>query len=332
MACRPRIPVVATAAVLACGALTGCGSSNGSRGTGAPPPEPAPTASVQAFPAAKGMTLADLQKTYAEGPILAPSVSLLEPGTDRVGFALFDRAQKQLRGAAVALYTGRADGTGVRGPFVARAETLAVKPQFISRQSAEDPDGAKGVYVAEVPFPKRGRAVVLALARLDGKILSTAPVPMKVGTRGATPPGPGQKAILIHTLTGADVAGNLAKIDTRIPPAPDLHAVDFADVLGKKPVVLTFATPQLCQSRVCGPVVDIVEQVKAETGDGVAFIHQEIYRDNQLSKGVRPQVAAWHLASEPWTFAIDRHGVISDRLEGAVSVGELERAVAKVRR
>jgi peroxiredoxin len=79
-------------------------------------------------------------------------------------------------------------------------------------------------------------------------------------------------------------------------------------------------------------VVDIVEQVKATAPKGVAFIHQEIYKDNQVNKGVRPQVAAWRLASEPWTFVIDRRGRISTRFEGAYSVGELQRAVAKVAR
>jgi hypothetical protein len=45
---------------------------------------------------------------------------------------------------------------------------------------------------------------------------------------------------------------------------------------------------------------------------------------------VRPQVAAWKLASEPWTFVIDRSGKVSARFEGAFSIGELQRAVAKV--
>jgi glutathione peroxidase-family protein len=62
----------------------------------------------------------------------------------------------------------------------------------------------------------------------------------------------------------------------------------------------------------------------------VAFIHQEIYKDNQVNKGSTSQVAAWRLPSEPWTFVIDRTGRISQRFEGAVSPGELERAVAKV--
>jgi hypothetical protein len=77
-------------------------------------------------------------------------------------------------------------------------------------------------------------------------------------------------------------------------------------------------------------VVDVVAQVQAQTGDKVSFIHQEIYKDNDVSKGLRPQLVPYHLQTEPWTFVIDRNGVISTRFEGAFSPGELERAVAKV--
>ena len=73
-------------------------------------------------------------------------------------------------------------------------------------------------------------------------------------------------------------------------------------MLGKEPIVLLFATPQFCQSRVCGPVVDVAEQAKHEFGDEARFIHMEIYNDNDPSKGVRPQVRAFHLPTEPWLF------------------------------
>ena len=106
---------------------------------------------------------------------------------------------------------------------------------------------------------------------------------------------------------------------------------DFADVLGKKPVVLLFATPALCASRTCGPVVDIAEQVRAQSGKGVTFIQQEIYKDNDPGKPVRDQVAAWRLPTEPWAFVIDRAGKVAARFEGVFSVGELARAVAKVK-
>jgi hypothetical protein len=139
-------------------------------------------------------------------------------------------------------------------------------------------------------------------------------------------PQVGQKAPLIHTPTPEDVGGDLSRITTRIPPDTQ-NKVDYADVLGKEPIVLLFATPQFCQSRVCGPVVDVAEQVKQLYGDKAAFIHMEIYNDNDPSKHVRPQVRAFHLPSEPWLFAIGRDGRIEAVIEGAFGVEELTRVV-----
>lgn len=311
-------------------ALTGCGSAE--LDAAAPEP-PSPSGRAQDFPKpAKGGTLADLESGLPEGPILTPAVALLEKGDNRLGFALFDAARTQISGAQVALYTARPDGTAVRGPFVARSESLAVKSGFASKTTTQDPDSAKSVYVAETPFTRSGPIAVTALVRLDGRLMKTKPEAMTVGAKGATPPRVGDRAIPIDTETVASAGGDIASIDTRVPAAPELHRDNFRDVLGKKPVVLIFATPQLCQSRVCGPVVDVALQVKAAVGDGVAFVHQEIYRGNEVEKGLRPQVGAWHLATEPWIFVIDRKGIVRARFEGPVSTGELQRAVAAVDR
>jgi hypothetical protein len=326
----PSLRLLGALAALAMLVLAaGCGSSDDSGKNQPAPAEPQPTASKEDFPPAAGKTLPDVIGSLPSGPVLVPSVSLLEKGKDRVGFALFDTAGKQIAGAGVALYVGKVDGSGAHGPFVARSESLKVAPQFESKQTATDPNSARGVYVADVPFNREGRFAVLAVAKLDGRLVATSPIAMKVGQKGAKPPGQGEKAPVIHTLTPPDVAGNVAKIDTRIPAAPSLLKDDFADVVGKKPVVITFATPQLCQSRVCGPVVDVVAEVQSKFGDKVSFIHQEVYQDNDTSKGLRPQLAAYHLQTEPWTFVIDRSGAVSTRLEGAFSPGELERAVEK---
>jgi hypothetical protein len=95
-------------------------------------------------------------------------------------------------------------------------------------------------------------------------------------------------------------------------------------------VVLLFATPALCQTRVCGPVADIAQQVKQEFDDRVAFIHQEVYNDNTINEGPRPQMLAYRLSTEPWCFVIDRSGRVSTVLQGSFSVQELEGAVEKV--
>jgi len=326
---RPRrTPLLAVALSVLALVVAGCGG--GDEKAASAPPQPQPTAKAADFPAGKG-TLQDLQSAASEGPVLAPAVSVLSSGEpNRFGFGLFDTAQKQIAGAQVALYTARKDGTGVQGPYLARSESLAVKGPYLSRSSAADPDAAKSVYVADLPFKKGGRHVVTALVRLDGRMLRTNATTVQVDAAGPQPPAVGDKAVKVHTPTLDDVGGDATKISTRTPPAEDLLQTDLADVLGKQPVVITFATPLLCQSRVCGPVVDVVEQVKASAPEDVAFIHQEIYQDNDAGKPVTEPVAAWRLQSEPWTYVIDRKRIVRARFEGAVSVGELQRAVDQV--
>ena len=102
----------------------------------------------------------------------------------------------------------------------------------------------------------------------------------------------GEAAPKVETDTVASAKGDEESIDTRIPTAPELHQESFADVVGKKPVALLFATPQLCQSRVCGPVTDIALQMKAKYGDKMTFIHQEVYADNDPNKGLRKPLQA----------------------------------------
>ena len=308
--------------------IAGCG---GASAGSAPPPEPQLSARAADFPAATGRTLDDLKAQTGHSLVFRPTtVMALRKGMNRYAFALYDVAGKQVTGAKVALYTAHEDGTGVHGPYIARSESLKVDGTFQSRTTAADKNAAKAVYVADVPFRHWGRLIVAAMAKLDGRLIMTNPFTADAVRRPAGPPGVGDMAIPVHTRTLADVGGDASQLDTRIPPATDLLKTDLADVVGHKPVVITFATPALCQSRVCGPVVDIVEQAKARAPKGVVFIHQEIYQDNNANKGLQGPVAAWRLRTEPWTFVISKSGRIAARFEGAFSAGELERAIAKV--
>ena len=332
---RVRFALIFAAALAAALAAAGCGgsSSPSTPTTTVKPLQAAAKTATTEFAKPSGKSLAELRQGMAEGLILAPSVSVLEPGTNRYGFALFDSARKQVAEAPVALYVSRTDGTGVRGPYVAHSESLAVKPQFQSRTTASDPNAAKSVYVARVPFSKPGRYRVTAITQLDGRPVSSSSFSAQVqphGTRGL-PPLVGDAAPKVDTPTLDDVAGDAAQISTRLPPATDLLQTNLADVYGKKPVALLFATPALCQSRVCGPVVDVMEQARSELGsDKVAFITNEIYKENRVDQGLRPQPMAYRLPTEPWLFVLDRRGHVAQRIEGAFSVAELEAAVRRV--
>jgi len=308
-------------------ALAGCGGGGDDNGASAPPAT-APTA--QAFPSASGKaTLGDLVKGLPQGPNLAPSQSRLDAGDARFAFGLFDRGNKAVNGAAVAVYTASETQTDVRGPYVARFESLDVDRRFQSRTTASDPNTARGIYVAHIPLTK-GRHVLIALVRLDDRLVASSASLAPAGVPGG-PPSVGQPAIRVHTPTAASVGGDLSKIDTRVPP-DGMHSVDLANVLGRRPVILVFATPALCQSRTCGPVVDEVEQLRSELGGRAAFIHMEVYNDNDASRGYRPQLRAWRLTTEPWVFAIGRNGRVAARIEGAASLGELRAAAQKALR
>ena len=300
----------------------GCGDSDDDGDQAAPAP-----AQPEDFPKPGGRTIAELREGLGPGPVLSPSVSVLEPGVNRVGFGLFDRARHQIVDAPAAVYVAPIDGGRVRGPFPAQYESLAVKPQFQSEGVRADPDSASSVYVADVRFPKPGNYEVLGAVELDDNLVAAERVAVRVVEDGPVPE-PGEPAIEVETPTRADVGGDVSQIDTRVPPST-MHEADLSDVLGEKPVMLLFATPALCASRVCGPVVDIAEQVKAGYDGDAEFIHMEIYNDNELDRGFRSQVLDWSLPTEPWAFTIDRSGTVAARLEGAFSARELEAALAK---
>jgi hypothetical protein len=319
----PALALLAAVTVAA-----GCGGDD-SGDQPAPPP-----ARAQDFPRVEGQTLRQLLTEHGSGPVLAPSGAEFRTGEQRVGFALFRRDRSQITNASVALYVAPAGGGPAKGPYLARYEDMSVRPQFQSRQTATDPNAAKSIYTAKIPFAKAGRYEMLGIAKQDKKLVAAAlPQAGIVVKKAADDPIPavGTAPPRIHTPTITDVGGNAAAIDTRLPPS-SMHDVDFADVLGKKPVVLLFATPQLCQSRVCGPVVDLAEQVKANAANSdVDFIHMEVFRDNRIDKGIRPQMAAFHLQTEPWLFTFNKQGKVAARLEGAYSERELDEAIAKAK-
>jgi hypothetical protein len=316
------------ALALAAGAtlLAACGSDESPEDTGETPVSPP---AVQEFPKPKG-TLDDLINEIGTTNEIVASQSgaVFEPGDDRFGFGLFDVGGPQITDAKVAVYAAQGASGQAIGPFPARIESLATEPEFVAETTAED--DAKVVYVADVPFDEAGEwRLAAAIEQPDGLVATPFQTSVLVEEQQQIP-DVGEPAPSTHTPTLAEVGGDVESIDTRVPPST-MHGDDLADVLGKKPVVLLFATPQFCVSRVCGPVVDVAEQVHAEYGDEVAFIHQEIYVDNEPGpENLRPQVREYGLPTEPWLFVIDENGKVTTRIEGAFSVSELENALEPV--
>ena len=203
---------------------------------------------------------------------------------------------------------------------------LVTDAPYRSEQAATETDPFAAVYAAQVPFAKPGKYSVMAVTLVDGE-----PVAAPGRARGHAPrratrsPTSARTRRRSQTDTVASAGGDVEAIDTRRPTS-DMHA-DFSKVVGTKPVALLFATPQLCQSRVCGPVVDVALQLRARYGDQVEFIHQEVYADNDPNKGLREPLQEFNLPTEPWLFAVGEDGKVTARLEGSFGLDAVERAL-----
>ena len=347
-AMRLRRALGVPACLLAAAALVvGCGDDSDSpTSSGSSSAENRPAPPKSEFPSAAGKSLAEVLKSeLVDGPselVVSPAALAFYKGENRYPFGVFRRDGSQVSDAEVALYfawvpKGKGAAATAKkaldhpaiGPFPARIESLQTQPAFRARTTTDDPDAASVVYVTDVDFHSNGEWLIAALIKDGDEVTGTLLNASAEVGRFKRVPRPGQQAPTIHTPTAADAGGDLSQITTRLPPDTQ-NQVDYADVLGREPVILLFATPQFCQSRVCGPVVDVAEQVKELYGDEAEFIHMEIFNDNDPGEDVRPQVRAFRLPSEPWLFAIDREGTIQTEIEGAFGVDELTRAVKKV--
>jgi len=84
-----------------------------------------------------------------------------------------------------------------------------------------------------------------------------------------------------------------------------------------------FATPALCQTRYCGPVLNELLSVRAAYEDRVTFVHVEIYRTLTGGNDESPTVQAWNIPYEPFFFTIDGSGTIRGRLDAAFGRDEI---------
>ena len=316
---NPAPRLTFAAALAAAALLSACGEEAGK-------PIEAPAAS--SFPEPEGKSLTELQAELDPSDVVVlPAGNVFTEGTNRLGLGVFTVENAPIDDAEIALYAGQGDKPAA-GPFPASADSLLTDAAFRSQTSAGDPDSPEYVYASELELEGPGTWRIMAVVREAGGTTGWVNVTDAVVDQFPKIPDVGEEVPGVHTPTVDDVA-DVSEIDTRQPPST-MHEEDLADVLGSRPVVLLFATPAYCVSRVCGPVADVTEQVNEERSDDATFIHMEIYEDNDPSKPVRPQVAAFGLPTEPWLFVIDEQGRVSTRIEGAFSVRELNEAVDAV--
>ncbi len=296
----------ASLAALALIALAaGCGSTTSPSKRGAPE-----QGSLEALWHASGQSVS-----------LIPGTSDYSPGDLRISFLVVDPRGRVIAPPRARVWVGRSLRAKPFAETVARREPVGV-PGVSTRSDV------KALFVAHVHVPEPGSYYVVA--RPIGSVRIAGLRELLVRSTSASP-AVGSHAYPSHTPTLASTGGRLSTLTTRIPPDRALLRTSVADALAAhEAFVVTFATPRYCESRTCGPVVDVLDHVrKSYAHRDIRFIHVEIYQGNDPRKGPNRWVREWHLPGEPWTFLVGRDGKIQAKFEGSLSAHELDEAIRR---
>jgi hypothetical protein len=167
-----------------------------------------------------------------------------------------------------------------------------------------------GVYQLQASY--KGRTTSLPITVTDP---STSTVPVV-----------GNRMVSVATPTVAHPLG-VKPVCTQTPPCP-FHQVSLDQALAEhRRIALLFATPALCTSRFCGPVLLNVQAVHDPWTSSVTFIHCEIYTDLTGQTTTHP-VQAWQLEHEPMLYLAGADGIIKARVDNLFDRDEA-RAVLK---
>jgi thiol-disulfide isomerase/thioredoxin len=129
----------------------------------------------------------------------------------------------------------------------------------------------------------------------------------------------GQKAPSLPTKTLADVGGNISKVTTYRQPDPRMYqySVDKALQTGK-PIVLEFATPGHCTN--CDEQLQMLKAIMDKYQYQMIFIHIDQYENPQAYR-------AYQVMGDPWTFIIDKRGIVHFERAGRMLYSELDYAI-----
>lgn len=197
-------------------------------------------------------------------------------------------------------------GAGIKA--VAHKDGIEERPYYLVRQTFPQP----GVYRLGVNIGGGSAETIL-----------TAVDPATVKT-----PLPGKPFPSVKTPTIADPMG-VDPICTRSPGCP-WHTMNLEDALKeKRPVLFYVGTPARCETRTCGPVLNILLSHREAFESKIRFVHCEVYTTLTGQQTV-PALGQLNINSEPWIFAIGADGVLRERLAGPVDRKEAGEVLARL--
>lgn len=267
--------------------------------------------------------------------IAIPSVSDLAVGSNRFAFVLLrpDGTELADASAAVDFYLLINDEEAVlKETARASFQRMAVELPHVHEDGEVHPhDDVRSLYVVpQATLDAVGKWVAAVSASPPGedgpKMVTLA---FQVRERGFTP-AIGDPSLSSSTPTATSPEG-LDAICSRQPPG-EMHSVSVHESLAAgRPFVVVFASPSFCQTRICGPVTELVHSLREDYDARMDFIHVEPYDLELLrSEGrfeLTPTAKEWGLPTEPWVFVVDAAGRVRAKFEGPFGASELEEAI-----
>jgi len=265
-------------------------------------------------------------ETAAAGAISPVLVnSALGVGPNRVALAFFNSDRGVVDDISVQAAFRPADAAPDAEPIGVELAPIRIEDHADGQHAAGDT--LLTVYGATVDFPAAGDwRVALELSR-DGAMVQQLAATFNV-LEDLPHPAVGEGIPPTEQTVLSDV-DELALIDTSETPDEALHELTIAEALElDRPLVIGFATPAFCETRMCGPVVEgVLRPLSERYSETVEVLHIEPFDIAQARNGELVPVAAmreWGLATEPWVFVTDAQGRVVAKFEGPVTVEEVE--------
>ena len=197
------------------------------------------------------------------------------------------------------------------------------------------PYGNRGLHTLWLEFDQAGAWGIDIAIEGPGGAVRTAQLFFDV-LDSPSSPAVGAPAVSSVTKTVDDV-DSLSQLSTGSLLDPELYQTTIADSLASGvSSVIVFASPAFCANAVCGPQVDVLQQLKDRYRGQANFIHVDFYDNPDEIQGdlsrarLSPAVLEWRLPSIEWTFVIDAQGAVSARFEAFATFEEVEEALLRV--
>ena len=298
-------------------------------------PIPAPTQTPETSTVTPASTAATTHLLPGEIPLIKGPLSPdglqaifgtpdLGVGESRVGFVLTTTDDLvRASSATVSSYFHTSDGS----EGVPKETSTAVYRPW--------PYGSRGFYTTQLTFDAPGKwSIEIGIRDDEGQDRRTdlafevkeTPVAVAVGS----------PAVASRNKT-LDSVESISQLTTGSLRDPDLYQTTIYEAIASGlPTVVVMASPAFCISAVCGPQVDVLQELKDEYKGQANFIHVDFYDNPDEIQGdltkarISPTVLEWRLPSAEWTFVIDRQGIVTDRFEAFATFDELEQALQGV--